>query len=536
MKKKLFLVMIAVVMFVGALNVYALTTSDEVSPSDPNSKMITDTATLTVQNVTIYDNFYAYKILDAYYNVSTNVVSYEFTDDFNTFLEQSSIYQDFTVEDYYQLTSGDITSGSTITTSTADKLMSAYVTYIRGHSEITGTEMDVTGTTATATLQAGAYLVLPLIDTVFKQPSGIYAVMLGNLDVTASNSNWVVNDETIVAKRSDIGFTFNVGDESDVFAEDDVFGPLLSFSIGEKFPFEAIGQAPQFPTNATNKIYTFEIGFDEIITLECEIGSIVVKDGETTLTTSPEGIVTNASGNTVATITIDEESYPGFKILRITFNTDYLTSSEVSVEGEASLTDQALIGEANEFSGLLKYSNDSYGTETITVGASSELYTFGLNILKYDAADGTPTKLPLETPLANAVFDIYSDQELKNKVGTVTTGEDGIAAFNGLKYGTYYVKETKAPTGYQLVEDPIEVKVGDNDGVDTYAAPVPAPSYPLALVYVPNAKMGLLPVTGGVGLVIYAIIGVVIVGSGVGLLVYYKKKKNKVKDNNIDII
>ena len=528
MKKKLFLMVIAVVMFIGALNVYALTTNDEVSDSDPNSHKITDTATLTVQNVTEGDWLYAYKILDAYYNASTNVVSYEFTDDFQTFLDQSSSYQSFTVEQYFELTSGDINSGSTISTSTADRLMSAYATYISGHDEITGTKMNRSSTTATATLEAGAYLVLPMYN------DSVYAVMLGNLDVTASNGNWVVNDEAIVAKKSDVNFTLNVGDESDVFAEDDVLGPLLSFSIGEKFSFELVGQVPQFPTNATNKIYTFEIGFGEKITLESEIGSIVVKDGETTLTTSPEGIVTNASGNTVATITIDEESYPGAKILRITFNTDYLTSSEVSVEGEASLTDQALIGEANEFSGRLKSSNDSYGTETITVGARSELYTFGLNILKYDAADGTPTKLPLETPLANAVFDIYSDQELKNKVGTVTTGEDGIATFNGLKYGTYYVKETKAPTGYQLVEDPIEVKVGDNDGVDTYAgAP---PSYPLALVYVPNAKMGLLPVTGGVGLVIYAIIGVVIVGSGVGLLVYYKKKKNKVKDNNIDII
>ena len=523
MKKKLFLMVIAVVMFIGAINVYALTTSDEVSPSNPNSKMITDTATLTVQNVTDCDWLYAYKILDAYYNASTNVVSYEFTDDFNIFLEQSSTYQDFTVDDYFALTSGDINSGSTITTSTADKLMSAYATYISGHSEITGALVDVTGTTATATLEAGAYLVLPMYN------DSVYAVMLGNLDVTASNGNWVVNNETIVAKRSDVSFTFNVGDESDVFTKD-----YLSFSIGEKFPFEAIGQVPQFPTNATNKIYTFEIAFNEIVTLESEIGSIVVKDGGTTLTTSPEGIVTNASGNTVATITIDEESYPGAKILRITFNTDYLTSSEVSVGGEASLTDQALIGEYNNFSASLLYSNDPYSTETNITGTDSALYTFGLNVLKYDAADGTPTKLPLETPLANAVFDIYSDKELKNKVGTVTTGEDGVATFNGLKYGTYYLKETKAPTGYQLVEDSIEVKVGDNNGVDTYAE-VP-PSYSLALVFAPNKKMGLLPVTGGVGLVIYAVIGVVIVGSGVGLLVYYKKKKNKVKDNNIDII
>ena len=531
MKKKLFLVMIAVIMFVGIANVYALTTNDETSSSDPNSYKITDTATLTVQNVTESNPeayFNAYKILDAYYNASTNVVSYEFTDDFQTFLDQSSSYQNFTVDDYFELTSGDITSGSTITTSTADKLMSNYATYIRTN-DISGTLMTTNGTTRTATLEAGAYLVLPYT----RFTSDLYAVMLGNLDVIASNGAWVVNNETIVAKKSDVSFTFNVGDESDVFVESDISGPLLSFSIGEKFPFELIGQVPQFPTNAINKTYTFVVLFTEEFNLESSLDSIVVKDGDTTLTTSPEGIVTNASGNRVATISI--ESNPdnfNEKVLIVEFNTDYLTGQEVTITGEASLTDQVLIGEYNNFSASLLYSNDPYGNDVTNIWDDYLIYTFGLNILKYDAADGTPTKLPLETPLANAVFDIYSDKELKNKVGTVTTGEDGVATFNGLKYGTYYLKETKAPTGYQLLEDSIEVEVGYRDDVETYASA--PPSFPLATAYAPNRKIGLLPVTGSTGIILFTCIGVLIIGSGVGLLVYYKKKKKK--EQNIEVI
>ena len=529
MKKKLFLMVIAVVMFIGALNVYALTTSDEVSPSDPNSKMITDTATLTVQNVTEGDDFVAFKILDAYYNESTNVISYEFTDDFNTFLEQSSTYQDFTVDDYFALTSGDITSGSTITTSTADKLMSAYATYIIKLEEsiATATLMDVTGTTATVTLQAGAYLVMQDQNT-----NGIYAVMLGNLDVTANNGEWVVNNETIVAKKSDVSFTFNVGDESDVFAEDDIFGPLLSFSIGEKIPFKIIGQVPQFPTNAITKEYDFEIDYDDAIDLDEDLSSFVVTDGGTTLTTSPEGVVSDVSGNTVATIVI--WNGPDYNTLAFEFNTDYLTSQEVTITGEVSLTEQALIGDANGLRVNLRYSTNSYNYDEHWANylgfLRSEpvpIYTFGMNVLKYDIMDATP----LDTPLANAVFDIYSDSELKNKVGSVTTGEDGIGTFNGLKYGTYYLKETKAPTGYQLLEDPIEVDVG-SDQVDGDAG-LP-PSYPVATAYAPNRKMGLLPVTGSTGIILFTCIGVLIVGTGVGLLVSYKKKKKK--EQNIEVI
>ena len=517
MKKKLFLVVVAVVMFVGIINVYALTTNNETSASDPNSHRITDTATLTVQNV-VGGYFYAYKILDAYYNASTNVVSYEFTDDFQTFLQQSSTFQNFTVDDYFELTSGDITSGSTISTSTADRLMSSYATYIRAN-DIDGIQMNATTTTATATLEAGAYLVLPTTRIV-----GVYAVMLGNLDVTASNGEWVVNDETIVAKKSDASFSFNVGDESDVFTESDYGEPLVSFSIGEKFPFELIGQVPEFPTNSINKIYNFYVSFTEEFNLESSLDSIIVKDGDITLTTSPEGIVTNASGNTVATITIEELlEYDRYDLV-IEFNTDYLTSHEVTVIGEASLVDYARVGEYNSFSASINYSNDPYGNGNYRAIGAVLIYTFGMNVLKYDATDATP----LDTPLANAVFDIYSDQELQNKVGSVTTGEDGIGTFNGLKYGTYYLKETKAPTGYQLLEDSIEVSVGEESDGGTY------PSYSVATAYAPNRKMGLLPVTGSTGIILFTCIGVLIVGSGVGLLVYYKKKKKK--ERNIEVI
>ncbi len=47
-------------------------------------------------------------------------------------------------------------------------------------------------------------------------------------------------------------------------------------------------------------------------------------------------------------------------------------------------------------------------------------------------------------------------KELKN----VTTDAKGIAAFNDLLYGTYYLVETDAPKNYQMLTEAIEVKVG----------------------------------------------------------------------------
>lgn len=54
-----------------------------------------------------------------------------------------------------------------------------------------------------------------------------------------------------------------------------------------------------------------------------------------------------------------------------------------------------------------------------------------------------------EKKLSGAVFEVYSDQELTTKKGTITTGTDGAGESEMLPLGTYYVTEIKAPAGYE---------------------------------------------------------------------------------------
>ncbi|WHS76054.1 SpaA isopeptide-forming pilin-related protein [Bacillus cereus] len=63
--------------------------------------------------------------------------------------------------------------------------------------------------------------------------------------------------------------------------------------------------------------------------------------------------------------------------------------------------------------------------------------------------------------LQGAVFDVFNS--MNEKVGTITTNEQGIASLSGLEIGTYTLKEVKSPTGYVMNEQPqqIEVKTGE---------------------------------------------------------------------------
>ena len=60
-------------------------------------------------------------------------------------------------------------------------------------------------------------------------------------------------------------------------------------------------------------------------------------------------------------------------------------------------------------------------------------------------------------------FTMYSDADCKNAITTVSADKNaGTATFKNLRYGTYYIKETKAPTGYLLSKEVKKVVINDN--------------------------------------------------------------------------
>ena len=496
MKKRILSLLVAIFTFGLVLNVDAasITTGSTKGTVDTNSYIVTDDAALMVTNAPVSDTLAAYKILDTFYNASTNVITYEFTSNFKAFLASSSTYKNLTVDEYYNLTSGDITSGSTRTSSTLDRLASAYASYVKTNSVIGADLTYDEGEGATGTvLPAGAYLVLP------KVTNSVYAVMVGNIIPTANGNDWTINDATIVAKVANASVTKSVGSIGHVDG---------TYDIGEEFSYFLVGGVPQYPTNATNKVYTMK----DIIGAGLDFSAIsnfVVKDGETSLLVKSDGTVVNAAGNTVATITISGKN------LTIAFNVDYVTSTTVTVEYKAKLNNSAVLGDTGNLnSATLTYSNDPYGTGTITSNvAQTSVFTYGVEVLIY--ANGDKSKV-----LSGVKFEVYSDASLTKKLGEMTTDSTGRGRLPGLAEGTYYLKQVSTASGYTLPKDAITIKV-KLEG----STPSSVEGYYEAEVAAFEA--GTLPFTGGPGTILYTVIGMITIVSAILLFVLYARKKKQ---------
>lgn len=77
------------------------------------------------------------------------------------------------------------------------------------------------------------------------------------------------------------------------------------------------------------------------------------------------------------------------------------------------------------------------------------------------------TKTDGNQPLSGAVFGLYENKDLAdNDPKTAVTNGQGVAEFNDLSAGTYYLKEITAPNGYALDETIRPFKIGGNNDWD----------------------------------------------------------------------
>ena len=125
--------------------------------------------------------------------------------------------------------------------------------------------------------------------------------------------------------------------------------------------------------------------------------------------------------------------------------------------------------------------NMTYVLPNSSIVNPGEIQNTSLTFTKTDAETGTV--------LEGAEFGVYDDEALTSSLGTVKSDENGTVTLSNLSYGdVYYLKETKAPSGYVAGNTVYKVVVESQGGTPTAKMFAVGDKDETAVTAVPNAK------------------------------------------------
>lgn len=284
-----------------------------------------------------------------------------------------------------------------------------------------------------------------------------------------------------------------------------------SAQVGKKVTFKVTSQVPDM-TDKKNYVFRLEDTLSKGLTMNVEDFKSV-KIGDTILEKNVDYTVEVKSGNTPETTDLVVE-------IKNFEKHNEQAGSNIVFEYQAEVNKDAVTVENATNKAHVEYGNDPN-----QMGSSQpdkvKVYTHTLTINKVDGDN--------KAPLAGAEFELYegtSVQEGKiiklvdegngvyhvpdttelTTTTTVVSPTTGIITIKGLKQGTYTLKETKAPAGYNKGEDTtITITAESTDAGETIEVKGDK-------ITVENNSGVQLPSTGGMGTIIFVAAGVCVVG------------------------
>ena len=453
------------------------------------------------------------------------------------------------------------------------------------------TATKTVNTTATSTvvpdLAYGYYLVYPkgATDTSTAPGNQTYTSAASLVSITADTatinmkSNYPTVDKKIIPAQSGSGAKVDaivngswenvshMGLEDDENESEDTIAPRGAadekkagdFGIGSTVTYQLTSKVPDMTGYNS---YTFK--FSDTLSKGLDLKEVLsVKVGNTTLTAKSTGANTYAlaydKSNRTLTVTLND-FYNSYK---------NRTGDTITVVYTATLNRDAVIGmNPNTNKAVVEYSNNPKSDGTGKSEPSIvDVHTFDFTIFKYYLKDET------QTGLANAEFELYKANEAGDAADTnakinivdegngvyrqatadeakatgftsakIVSDADGKVLVKGLDAGTYYLRETKAPEGYNKLLSDIKVEIKPvydettgkltsysvdytYNGKTTNGAAITNKT-DSPEVAVENKTGAQLPSTGSKGALMVTLAGIVLFGALTASKAFGKKKAN----------
>ena len=521
---------------------------------------------ITFTGVAKGDTVKAYKLM--WYSDDYN--SYEYYDGFSNFAEKNYVHPPKTLDDVLAESTPQFltTLMSMYVLMTESPLGGATLPEVQASAEADANEQ------AKLTLNPGYYLLL--VSTTAQNnrtymPVTVFVqVKNGNVKVYAAGSE-LADDLTAVFKHEE-GPAINVRVNDDSRDIDD-WKKTAGGRVGEPMDFYMEVSTPAYTDNSFNITK---------LTANCQLAGLNYVEGSMKPTALPNAD-SDAVKDAIIQTTVGADG-------NLTVELDYSKIRSATGRGLIYLHFQATVAPdavaESEASATAKleyvFSMEADKTKT-TADSTAAVYNYDFTLFKKSNELIDPSNAGSgHQPLAGAGFTLYADEAMTKAINMVKVeangdagayyrpalaGEEGAVAqmdanmgndnntlsIRGLDVGSYYVKETKTPSGYyapkgifkldltaerdareSLVKDLAsggftETKEADRALIQKKSLNAEKNRFEADLL---NSSTPVLPTTGGVGTVMFTVIGLLCMGAALWFFLFARRRREDEQEQN----